>query len=100
MKEYFKDPIFQLSDLPENLREPYLDWLQLDVPIYLQPKITGLVEPSMISYATLNRKNITEYAHKDIVYTLEVFLQTDPVITARDTRVGLEIEKLINLPII
>lgn len=99
MKEYFKDPIFQLSDLPENLREPYLDWLQLDVPIYLQPKITGLVEPSMISYATLNRKNITEYAHKDIVYTLEVFLQTDPVITARDTRVGLEIENSLIFPL-
>ena len=100
VKQIFSDPIMDYTDLPEGLKEAYLDWLQLDVPLYLQRKVTGLVEPDMISYQTLNRDNIIKYAHYDIVWVLEIYLKLHDVVKARHNMGGIEIENKLILPLI
>lgn len=88
----FKDPVFTAADLPEDARERYYDWLNNDVPVWLQHKITGLIESSMIPYHKLNRANLIRYAHYDIVWVLEIWYKLSPVIAAREMEVGLNIE--------
>jgi DNA polymerase-1 len=95
----FKDPITDYTDLPDNIKACYLDWLHEDVPIYLQPYTTGLVDSNMIPYNTLNRENLIRYAHYDIVFTLEVFLKLAPVVEARGNMRGIEIENKLILPL-
>lgn len=99
IKDMFKDPIMDYLDLPENIREAYLDWLHQDVPLYLQPKITGLVEPEMIPYNILNRKNLTRYAHYDIIYTLETYLKLAPIVLARQNMEGIRFEDSLIFPL-
>ena len=96
----FKDPVFTASDLPEDAKEQYYDWLNNDVPLWLQPKVSGLVESSMIRYDKLNREVVTRYAHYDIVWVLEVWLQLDPVLTARENRIGVDIENQLIEPLL
>jgi DNA polymerase-1 len=95
----FKDPITDYTDLPNNVKLEYLDWLHEDVPIYLQPYVTGLIDSDMIPYNVLNRENLIRYAHHDIIYTLEVYLKLAPVVEARGNQRGLEIENKLILPL-
>ena len=99
IKDMFKDPIMDYHDLPSNIKEVYLEWLQHDVPIYLQPKITGLVESEMIPYNILNRENLIRYGHYDIIYMLEVFLYLEPLLKNRNNNTGIEIENKLIYPI-
>jgi len=98
LEDIFKDPITDYNDLPENVIPHYLEWLQLDVPIYLQPKIVGLVDSNMIPYNILNRSNLTKYAHYDIIYTIEIYLSLKDVIEARGNQRGIEIEDSLIFP--
>lgn len=95
LTEIFKDQTLEIEDLPEDIKSKYLDWLQLDVPIWLQSKVNGLLDPDMIPYDKLNRTNIIKYGHYDIVLMLEVYLKTWPVIQARGTEIGIEYENRI-----
>lgn len=99
IEDFFKDPIADYTDLPKDVKECYLDWLQQDVPIYLQNKITGIVKSEMIPYTVLNRDNIYKYAHYDIVYTLETYAQLDPIVKNRDNEIGIQIENSLILPL-
>ena len=93
IQEMFKDPIFDCNDLPADIREHYLDWLHQDVPVYLQPKITDLVESDQIPYHTLNRQNLIKYAHYDIIYMLEVYLKLQPIVEYRQNNFAIEVER-------
>lgn len=92
----FKDPTVELEDLPEQMQKHYTDWLQLDLPIWLQSKITSRVEPEMIPYNKLDRTTLIRYAQLDIVYTLEIYNKLAPIVVARQNTEGIKIEnKLI-----
>lgn len=99
LKELFKDPIMDIADLPEHIKPAYLEWLQQDVPIYIQPKVTSIVESSMIPYNKLNRKNVIHYALYDIVWTLETYLKTKDVVKNRHNERGIDIENKLILPL-
>lgn len=100
LADLFKDCTVDYNDLPPGLKECYLDWLQFDVPVWLQSKVTSLIDPGMIQYNILNRTNLTTYAHYDIIYLLEVFLLTDPVVKARGTQVGIDFENRLIMPLV
>ena len=98
LKELFKDPIMDVDDLPQHIKPIYIEWLQQDVPIYIQPKVTSIVESDMIPYHKLNRKNVIHYALYDIVWTLETFLKTKDVVKNRKNERGIEIEEKLIRP--
>lgn len=98
--EMFKDPIMEAEDLDTGVKEIYLRWLQDDIPVYLQPKITSLVESDMIPYHKLNREKLTTYAHMDIVLTIETYLQTRNAVEARKTYEGIDIENKLIYPLV
>lgn len=96
--DLFKDPIFTKDDLPEEIKEPYMEWLQNDVPVWLRNKITSIAEADLIPYNKLNRANVIRYAHYDIIYTLEIFLFLKDAVAARHNERGIEIEEQLILP--
>lgn len=98
IKDLFDDPIFDYSDLQEPIRSEYLAWLHEDLPIYLQHKVTALVEEDMIPYNTLNRTDLKKYAHYDIVYTLEIFYKLKEIVENRGNMAGIEMENQLILP--
>lgn len=100
IKDIFSDPILDPSDLQQPLKSKYLEWLSEDVPIYIQSKVDSLITPDMIPYNTLNRENLIKYAHYDIVYLLEVYLATAPVVQARENQVGIDFENKLIYPLI
>lgn len=99
IKEMFKDPIMTAEDLPEEIRGVYYDWLRQDVPLYLQKKVTRVVEPEHIPYDVLNRENLTRYGHYDIIYTLEIYAKLKPIVENRLNTRGVEIENALILPL-
>jgi len=100
LQDIFKDATVDVQDLPEAIQSEYLAWLQHDIPIYLQNKVTGLVTKDMIPYNLLNRKNIIAYAHKDIIYTLEIYLQLHDTVRLRENEIGLQIENSLIFPLL
>lgn len=99
IQDMFKDPIMDYNDLPNNVKECYLDWLHSDVPIYLQNKIVGIVESNMIPYNTLNRENLTKYAHYDIIYTIEIYLSLNKFVKNRGNQIGIDMENKLIIPL-
>ena len=97
--KYFSDPLYEVSDLPDNLRNIYIEWKH-NLPIYLQNRVHTLVEPEMISYATLNRETLIRYAHKDIIYTAEIFYSLQDPIEARDQLDAVRMEEDLILPLL
>lgn len=97
INDLFKDCIFDVSDLPEDMKNVYLDWLH-SLPLYLQTKVQSLVESDMIRYNDLNRKNLLEYAHYDIIYTLEIWASLIHIIINRHQEEAIKIENLCILP--
>lgn len=92
LDEIFKDPTIELEDLPSNIQQHYIDWLQLDLPVWLQSKVTSRVESEMIPYNKLDRTTLIKYAQLDIVYTLEIWYSLKDVVEARRNTKGIEIE--------
>ena len=99
INDLFKDPILDISDLPDDIQQAYTDWKINDLPLYLQYRVERLVEPDMIAYNTLDRENLIRYAHFDIVFTLEIYLQTKDVIIKRGQTKGLECENALIMPL-
>lgn len=99
IQEMFKDPIFAVEDLPDNIKQAYIAWLHEDVPIYIQPKVTDLIEPDQIPYHTLNRATLIEYAHYDIIYVLETYLKLQPIVEYRQNEYAVEVEEKNILPL-
>ena len=95
--DLFKDCIFDISDLPEDMKEVYLEWIH-SLPLYLQHKVQSLVESDMIRYNDLNRENLITYAHYDIVYTLEIWASLAHIIKNRHQEEAIKIENLCILP--
>ena len=100
LNELFKDPIAEVSDFPDDIQQAYLDWKTKDLPLYLQAKVTQLVESSQIAYNTLNRDNVIKYAIYDIVWTLEIYAQCAPVVKARQQETGIQMEESLIFPLI
>jgi DNA polymerase-1 len=100
VQEMFKDPIIEVSDLPEDVKKIYIEWLQNDVPIYIQPKVSALVESDMIPYNKLDRETLIRYAHYDIVWTLEIYEQCKEAVKARGTYKGIEYENKLIYPLV
>lgn len=98
IKEIFSDSIFEIEDLPQDLKDAYLTWLNQDVPLIMRERIHGIVASDDIPYTILDRKNITKYAHYDIVLMLETFLSLKPVVEARENMEGIRIDNANILP--
>lgn len=81
--EYFKDVLNSVDTLNPEVRQAYLDWY-VDIPEPIRNNMTtGRVESNDIPYHLLDRARVTEYAMYDIVWTMELYLQLRPAITAR-----------------
>jgi DNA polymerase-1 len=100
LNELFKDPIAEVQDFPDDIQQAYLDWKTKDLPLYLQSRVTQLVESTQIAYNTLNRDNVIKYAIYDIVWTLEIYAQCAPVIKARQQQAGIQMEESLIFPLI
>jgi DNA polymerase-1 len=99
LEDFFSDPIHDYTDLPEELRHIYLDWLAQDVPLPIQKYVHGILSSDNIPYNMLNRQNLIKYAHYDVIYTLEIWLQMDPIVKARKNTRGIEIENSLIMPL-
>lgn len=97
INDMFKDCIFDASDLPEDIKEVYLEW-KLSLPLYLQHKVQSLVESDMIRYNDLNRENLLRYAHYDIVYTLEIYSALAHIVHNRKQDYAVAIENKCIVP--
>lgn len=97
IKELFDDCIFEASDLPDDIKEVYMEW-KASLPLYLQHKVQSLVESDMIRYNDLNRENLIKYAHYDIIYTLEIFESLRHIVKNRKQEYAIEIENRCILP--
>lgn len=95
--DLFKDCIFDISDLPEDMKEVYLEWFH-SLPLYLQHKVQSLVQSDMIRYNDLNRENLIMYAHYDIIYTLEIWASLTHIIKNRHQEEAIKIENKCILP--
>ena len=91
VEDIFKDCVFEKSDLPDDIREVYEEWLQT-LPEYLRDNTQGIVKSENIRYNDLDREKLLTYAHYDIVYTLEIWLSTHHIVEHRKQEIGLKIE--------
>ena len=81
----FRDAIFDYNELNSNLKAVYDTWVAIDLPYYLQDIAKKrMITSDDIRYDKLNRKNLIKYAHFDIIYTIETFLQCEPVLIDRE----------------
>lgn len=97
INDLFKDCIFEIEDLPEDIKEVYLEWMN-SLPLYLQHKVQALVESDMIRYNDLNRENLIKYAHYDIIYTLEIYESLKHIVKHRKQEQGILIENKCIIP--
>lgn len=97
VEDLFKDCIFDVSDLPEDMKEVYLEWIH-SLPLYLQNKVQSIVKSDMIRYNDLNRENLIMYAHYDIIYTLEIWASLVHIIKNRHQEEAIKIENKCILP--
>lgn len=81
--DYFKDVLNSINTLEGNVKEAYIEWYDTIPEEIKKNMTTGRVESNDIPYHLLNRKQVTEYAMYDIVWTMEVYLQCLPAIEAR-----------------
>lgn len=91
--EYFKDVLNSVDTLSPEVRQAYLNWY-VDIPEPIRNNMTtGRVESNDIPYHLLDRAKVTEYAMYDIVWTMELYLQLRPAITARGNEEALTREE-------
>lgn len=91
INEMFSDCIFEISDLPKDIQNIYIEWFNT-LPLYLQRKVQSLVESDMIRYNDLNRENLLTYAHYDIIYTLEIWDSLRFIVANRQQMPAINIE--------
>lgn len=95
--DMFNDCIFEIEDLPEDIKTVYLEWFN-SLPLYLQNKVQSTVESDMIRYNDLNRETLLRYAHYDIVYTLEIWSSLAHIVQNRKQEMAIDIENRCLLP--
>ena len=93
----FNDCIFEVEDLPEDIKTVYLEWFN-SLPLYLQAKVQSTVESDMIRYNDLNRNILLKYAHYDIIYTLEIWSSLSHIIKHRHQEQAINMENKCILP--
>lgn len=100
LEEFFKDVTASYKDLPnEEMRDIYTNWFN-DLPKEISRRMTtSFVQSSDIPYNMLDRETVIRYGHKDIYYTLLVWLKTKPVIEARKNMHALELENEVIIPL-
>lgn len=98
IQNIFKDPLFELNDLDENVKKVYLQWKNEDLPEYLRPLVTSCVESGMIRYDTLSDVNLKKYAHYDIIYLLEGYELLEPIVRYRKNMEMVHLEESLILP--
>lgn len=100
LEEFFKDVTATYKDLPnEEMRDIYTNWFN-DLPKEISRRMTtSFVQSSDIPYNMLDRETVIRYGHKDIYYTLLVWLKTKPVIEARKNMHALELENEVIIPL-
>lgn len=91
--EFFKDKLNTKDDLPDDKKSAYEDWYALDLPAWLQGKITGAVTSDDIPYDKLNRENVIYYGHLDIVWTLEAYLLLREIVEIRGNLEAIKLEE-------
>ena len=97
INDMFNDCIFEVEDLPADIKKVYLDWYN-SLPLYLQQKVQSTVESDMIRYNDLNRENLLKYAHFDIIYTLEIWSSLSHIVKNRHQERAIDIENKCLLP--
>ncbi len=97
INDMFNDCIFEVEDLPDDIKAVYLEWFN-SLPLYLQAKVQSTVESDMIRYNDLNRENLLKYAHYDIIYTLEIWSSLAHIIKNRHQEAAIDIENKCLLP--
>lgn len=95
----FKDPIFDYNDLEPTVKKVYDEWIQKDLPEYLRIPAKRMITSDDIRYDQLNRDNLIKYAHYDIIYTLELFVQAEPVLISRQNEVAIDFEDKVIIPL-
>lgn len=89
--EFFKDSTNTSEDFPTVQDYViYTQWLD-SLPKGIK-NVRGKLTRDDIPYTLVSRETMLPYAIYDIVWVIKVFLQTNPVIDARGTRVGLDVE--------
>ncbi len=97
---FSKDVIATADDLPPEMREIYKTWYEL-LPVEISSRMTTLfVESKDIPYTFVNRFKVIEYGHKDIEYTLRVWLKTQNVIKVRRNEEALKLENACIRPLL
>ena len=94
IQDITKDTLFLATDLHHlELTQAYQLWLDEDLPAQISQVVQGRVRTKDVPYNILNRKNITDYGHYDIVWTLAVLVKTLPIIEQRENLPALKIER-------
>jgi DNA polymerase-1 len=99
IEDFFKDPIHDAQDLPADKYEAWVQWFHEDVPEYMQPQVFGAVDSDMVGYQTLNRENVIEYGHFDIVWVLEAYHMLKEAVRIRGNMDAIAIEESNIYPI-
>lgn len=99
LEAYFKDSLFEPSDLPPEIYQGYCDWLEHDVPPQMRGRFHGLPESDDIPYDILNRDVVEMYLHFDIIFTLESYWKSKVVALARQQQAAIEIEEKVIMPL-
>ena len=99
LNELFKDPVFEISELPKDILDAYIEWKD-SLPLWLQKKVITLVEPEHIPYNKLNREILIKYALDDIVWTLESFWKCRTSCIARKNVHAVKIENDLIFPLL
>lgn len=100
LDEYFKDVLHNANTLEPRAREVYLEWLET-IPEQIRKNMTtGRVESSDIPYNLVDRKVVKKYSMFDILWTMEIYLQCDPIVYARHTDVALKYEEPMIKPLV
>jgi len=94
IQDITKDTLFLATDLHHlELTHAYQLWLDIDLPKQIAQVVQGRVSAKDVPYNILNRKNITDYGHYDVVWTLAVLVKTLPIIEQRENLPTLKIER-------
>jgi DNA polymerase-1 len=100
IQEITKDILFDPEELPhKELTKAYHDWLEIDVPNQIGQIVVGRVDRGDVPYNLLNRENVVNYGHYDIVWTLAIFMKTYPVVINRENEYALDLERKL-IPVI
>ena len=98
LKNFFKDITNSPSDFHHiELVRTYLAWWN-SLPYDLRVNVVGIVKSKDIPYTMLNIDVVKQYAHLDIVYTLEIYALTQPTIEARGTQNAIDFENKAMIP--